>query len=262
MTEHSMMPDLVELAIRKLETGRTTEVEGLAAGALDIEALIAAFDERGELVDREVVLDPVAELLGDVPGVVAERFRRLLRAPPAVLVLERLRQVPVVERRVRLDAGRQQLVDEAAVEVDALRVRRAGAVREDARPGDREAIGVRADIAHERHVVRIAMVGVVRDVAVVAVLDQARRVGVPVPDRFAFAVLVPRPLDLVRGGGHTPGEPVRKPAAHAMRRLDGCDAHPGTPTPQSTGKSVVGRDGTSSGGQPGSTTPLILWSPG
>ena len=43
-----------------------------------------------------------------------------------MLVLQRLRQVPVVERGERLDAGREQLIDQSAVEVEALGVRLAG----------------------------------------------------------------------------------------------------------------------------------------
>ena len=40
---------------------------------------------------------------------------------PAAAVLQRLRQVPVVERDERRDAALQQRVDELAVEVQALR---------------------------------------------------------------------------------------------------------------------------------------------
>jgi hypothetical protein len=45
----------------------------------------------------------------------------------AAPVLEDLRQIPVVERRERLDARRQQRVHEPVVEVEALRVRGPGA---------------------------------------------------------------------------------------------------------------------------------------
>jgi len=47
---------------------------------------------------------------GDVPGVVGESLRRLAALPAPDPVLERLRQVPVVEGGERLDAGRQQFV--------------------------------------------------------------------------------------------------------------------------------------------------------
>jgi hypothetical protein len=89
-----------------------------------------------ELVDGEEVPDPVAQLLGDVAGVVGEPQRDFARLPPP-LVLEHLRQVPVIERGERLDARRQKLVDQTVVEVDALRVGLARALREDAWPGEK-----------------------------------------------------------------------------------------------------------------------------
>ena len=84
---------------------------------IEVEPLVASVHERGELVDREEVLDAVAELLGHVPGEVGERLGGSFDCQPPC-VLERLRQVPVVERHEGLDAGGEQLVDEAAVEVE------------------------------------------------------------------------------------------------------------------------------------------------
>ena len=49
---------------------RGAQVDRLAAADLDVEALVAPFHEGGELVDGEVVLDPIAELLGQIAGVV------------------------------------------------------------------------------------------------------------------------------------------------------------------------------------------------
>ena len=121
VSEHGVVPDLLQLGVREAQPRRATQVNGLPAD-LHVDPLVAGLHERGELVDREEVLDPIAELLGDVPGVVGERLRRLLRLPAAVLVLECLGQIPVVQRRERLDARGEQLVDEAAVEVDAFRV--------------------------------------------------------------------------------------------------------------------------------------------
>ena len=50
-----------------------------------------------------------------------------LAGRPAAAILERLRQVPVVQRDERLDAVREQLVDEAVVEVEAGLVHAAAA---------------------------------------------------------------------------------------------------------------------------------------
>jgi len=64
----------------------------------------------------------VRECLGGVAGL-----------PPAA-ILQRLRQVPVIERRKRGDAVGDKVVEEPFVEVEALRIWRAGALREYPRP--------------------------------------------------------------------------------------------------------------------------------
>jgi hypothetical protein len=69
------------------------------------------------LVVGDPVLHAVAQPPDDGLRVLDERLRRL-PCGPAARVLERLRRVPVEERRERLDAVREQLVDEAVVEVE------------------------------------------------------------------------------------------------------------------------------------------------
>jgi hypothetical protein len=60
----------------------------------------------------------VAEAARDLGGVVGEARHDVARQPAAIVV-QRLRQVPVVERRMRLDAGGQQFVEQAVVEREA-----------------------------------------------------------------------------------------------------------------------------------------------
>jgi hypothetical protein len=67
--------------------------------------------------------DAVAEPGGDDLCVLDERLCGRARRPAAG-VLERLRRVPVEEGRERLDLVREELVDEAVVEVEACRVDR------------------------------------------------------------------------------------------------------------------------------------------
>src|SRR5262245_6653171 len=98
-----MMTHLVELAIRQPHSWSTAEVHRLPPTDLHVESLISTFYERPELVDREEARDAIAELLGDVSGVVCERLGGVLRLPTAVLVLERLRQIPVIQRDEGLD---------------------------------------------------------------------------------------------------------------------------------------------------------------
>src|SRR5262249_30054239 len=121
----------------------------------------------------------------------------------------------------RFDAGAAQLVGETGVEVEAFRVRRTSAVGEDPGPCDREAVGGGPDVLHQRDVFLVPVIVVVGDVAVLVVLDAAGYMGEGVPDRHPFAVLVPRPLDLVRGRGDTPVEALGEPAAGGRRR-SGC----------------------------------------
>jgi hypothetical protein len=131
MAEDGVVADLLQLRIGEPQApGRRPGGRSYPAD-LDVDALVAAFHEGGEVVDGEVVLHAVAELLGHVPGVVGERLGRLDRPPAAVPVLEGLGQVPVVQGGEGLDPGLQELVDQAAVEVEALGVGLAGALGED-----------------------------------------------------------------------------------------------------------------------------------
>jgi hypothetical protein len=164
------MTHLVELARRKPQPWSTAEVDYPASTDLHVQTLIAVLDERAELIDREEVLHSIAKLPGDVARVVGEGLRRVLRLPTAVLVLKRLRQIPVILRGERLDTGGLHLVDQAAVEVDPLRVGLTHAVRKDTRPRNGEPIRVGAGVLHQRHILLVAVVVVVGDVAGVVVL--------------------------------------------------------------------------------------------
>ena len=64
---------------------------GLTAADGDVHALMAVVGERAKLVKREVVPHSVAELFRDIPGIVGEGLRRVLRLPAAILVLQDLR---------------------------------------------------------------------------------------------------------------------------------------------------------------------------
>src|SRR5215208_1160314 len=101
-----------------------------------------AVPERGgdpRLVDREPRPDPIAERVEADRAELAEAVGRFA-GEPAPLVLECLRQVPVIERRARLNATLEQCVDQPVVERHSSRIRPAAAARLDARPGDGKAI--------------------------------------------------------------------------------------------------------------------------
>ena len=124
------------------------------------------------LVDRDPVLDPVREPLADQLGVLGEAVDGVA-VEPAALVLERLRQVPVVQRGHRLDASLEQPVDQSLVEVQPLRVRRPRPLRLHPRPRDREAVAAQPEPRHQVEVLVQAVVVVAGDVARGAVHDRA-----------------------------------------------------------------------------------------
>ena len=170
------------------------------------------------LVLRQPVTNAVAEPSGHDLDVFAERFRRRARGPAAG-VLERLREIPVVERDERADACGKQIVDQAVVEVESCLVDASASFGHDARPGERKAVGVQAELLHARDVQSIAVVGVARDRARVSVPDLARGGAEGVPDARAAAVGLGCALDLVRRRCSTPDEiNGKKPA---VRRCHG-----------------------------------------
>jgi hypothetical protein len=65
---------------------------------------VADIHEGKELIDGEELAGPVAQRPRHIAGVIRERFRGAARLP-ATSVLQRLRQVPMVEGRKRFDAG-------------------------------------------------------------------------------------------------------------------------------------------------------------
>ena len=89
-------------------------------------------DDPG-LVLGDPVAHPVAEPGDDDLRVLRERLHRIAGGPTAA-VLERLGQIPVIQRDVRLDPAREQLVDDAVVVVEAGRVHAPGPVGKHARP--------------------------------------------------------------------------------------------------------------------------------
>ncbi len=69
----------------------------------------------------------------------------------------------MVHCHVRLDAGREQGIDEARVEVEPRLVDRAVAGGVDARPGNGQPEVARAQLLHEPDVLRVQVIKIVRD---------------------------------------------------------------------------------------------------
>ena len=158
------------------------------------------------LVQRGPHGHPVAQSIMNVHGVLAETVRGVPVAP-AALVLDRLRQVPVVERQPRHDVVFEQLVDQPRVEVESGRVHRP-AVGANPRPRRGEAIALHAQRRHDLDVLAVPVVVVAGHGAVVAVDDGAVHAAEGVPDAVPAAVDVLGTLDLERGGGGSEDEAV------------------------------------------------------
>ena len=167
----------------------------------------------------------VTELVRHQRRVVGEAQRGVPHRPPAGL-LARLREVPVIERRDRLDAALEAALDQPPVPRDAARVQRAAPVRLHARPGDREAVGLQPERDHQVEVGGPAVVVVARHVARVAARHRAGAVREAIPDRLAAPVLAHRALDLVGRRGGAEAEARRQPGGADGQRSGG--GHPFT----------------------------------
>src|SRR4029077_20123159 len=103
----------------------------------------------------------------------------------------------MVQGREWLDAVRRQLIQQPVVEIEALGVWLAGPLREDTRPSNRKTIGPCAQCLHQLNVFPVEMIMVGRGVSVAVIGDGSPRVGETVPNRWAAAVFVDGPLDLI-----------------------------------------------------------------
>ena len=78
---------------------------------------VTLIDDHPRLVDRRPQRHAIAQRAVHQLGILGEPIGGL-RIGPAAAILQRLRQVPMVERHHRLDAMFQQRVDQPAVEVE------------------------------------------------------------------------------------------------------------------------------------------------
>ena len=125
-----------EQVVRDAQRGRpVADARGLAPLG------VAEEGHHPRLVVRDPLRHDVAELVRHRPRVLREALGRVARRPAAA-VLQRLREVPVIQRGHGLDAALEQPLDEPAVEAHALAVERPAAVGLHARPGDREAVAL------------------------------------------------------------------------------------------------------------------------
>src|SRR4029434_10736041 len=101
--------------------------------------------------ERDPVLHAIAEKIGDDLRVLSEPLRRI-RIQPAAAAIELVRKIPVEERDERRDAGVEQAVDELIVKGEAALVDGTDAIGQHARPGDAQAIRLKAELLHDRNI--------------------------------------------------------------------------------------------------------------
>src|SRR5882724_3225541 len=116
----------------------------------------------------------------------------------------------MIQRRKRRDAVRERLVDKAVVEIEPFGIWRAGSFREEARPCNRESIGLYAERLHQLDIFLVQAIMVGRGIAIAVVGYGSGRVRETVPDRWAAAVFAHGPLDLIGRGRRAPQKTVRK----------------------------------------------------
>ena len=162
------------------------------------------YREDRRLVKRGKAFDAVAVAVGDQSGVVGKPADDV-PVGPAADVVERLRHIPVIKAEPRLDAGRQERIDQPVVESEPRLVRRPSPRRQESRPRHRKAVGLNAEALHQADVLGIAMVMVAGDVAGVLVGDLALQ-AVGIPDAKPPAVLARRALDLKCRRRYAPDE--------------------------------------------------------
>jgi hypothetical protein len=124
----------------------------------------------------------------------------------------------MIERDERRDTRLEQRIDQSLVEGEPPFVRSASSLREDARPGDREAIGGCPEFTEEPDIIRPAVIVVAGDIAGVPLKGLSWRVAEGVPDRRPATILAYRTFYLVCSSRGTPEETVRE-SGYAHRSL-------------------------------------------
>src|SRR5262245_7819201 len=205
VSEYRVMSCLVEAIWRQLHARR------MNAGA------VTQLDERTKLVDGKEVLHAIREMFSRIAGVIAKRFRRVARLPTATIVLQWLRQIPVIQSGKGLDSVGQKFINESIVEIKTFGVRCARTLREDARPGDRKAVRLHAQRLHELHIFLVPVIVIICDVAGSVVDCRSRRLGKSVPDRRTTSIFIYRTFNLIGSGRRPPQETFGKLATGRSR---------------------------------------------
>src|SRR5580658_4456518 len=160
--------------------------------------LIPKLHKRSNLIHRHEAMHTIRKFAGDIARVLGKGPCRITVFPSA-LILQCLRQVPVVQRAEWLDSTGKQLVDDAIIEIEALCIRRSAASRKDSRPRNREAITAQPEILHESNVFFVPVVVIDGYIASIPRGHSPRQMAERIPDRLTAAVFADAAFYLVRG---------------------------------------------------------------
>src|SRR3954469_25721751 len=116
----------------------------------------------------------------------------------------------MIQGRVRFNAIGQKLVHKPVIKIQAFGIGRAVSVRKYARPRYRKAIRLDAQLLGQANVFLVSVIMIVGVVPIAVIANLAGRVGERVPNRSSSAVFVNGALNLIRGSGGAPDEPVRE----------------------------------------------------
>lgn len=163
------------------------------------------------------------------PGIILKILDELVLVQHAAIsFMQIIWQIPVEEGYERLDARCTEIVNKLDIVLDALFVYGVVAATEwnDARPRQREAVGLGASLLQEGNVLICAVVGVASDITRISTSNLAWNATKSVPDGVCAAVVMRRALDLVTTGstlslgtGHRLGR--RCGGVHCVENLGG-----------------------------------------
>ena len=103
----------------------------------------------------------------------------------------------MVHRAPRPDASLKKRIDEAAIVIDSLPIRGAGAGRLNARPGNGKTVALLIDALGQGDVLRIAVILIAGNIPGHASPNFPRCVRKSVPYGFAFAIFIPCAFNLI-----------------------------------------------------------------
>src|SRR5579884_3301240 len=161
-------------------------------------------------VECDPVVDAVSQPMRDDSHILGKGLGCLATTPTADLVLQGLRQIPVIQGDERLNVCCQQSINQAVIKVESGRIDLSSASGQDTRPSNGEAIGLQVELTHELDVLLKAVIVIAGYQTTFIIEDITRRCTEAVPDRFAASLFVGRPFDLIGGCCSSPGEVVRK----------------------------------------------------